>query len=221
MCSDSFGRTTVWIFTSVTSAVCSSLSAMPTHTLASSVLASPSVFDRGHIVPPPRCRRARRVGDPGDKVGQLVSIGEGLPQVMFAVVFSGYVGWFPIFVFSGFVCVGQLVVLALFPGLEDLSWSSLRTFQKMCSAVLPGLKDLFCLPSVFEEYAFIIFMNVEDSQRFEEAFDVERSSWISPHILFFHFRALSVVRDRWCMDGRISTKNSPGGRPHRSGTFQV
>ena len=51
MCSDSFGRTTMWIFTSVTSAVCSSLSAMPTHTLASSVLASPSVFDRGHIVP--------------------------------------------------------------------------------------------------------------------------------------------------------------------------
>ena len=33
----------------------------------------------------------------------------------------------------------------------------------------------------FEEYAFIIFMNVEDSQRFEEAFNVERSSWISPH----------------------------------------
>ena len=98
-CSDSFGRTTMWIFTSVTSAVCSSLSAMPTHTLASSVLASPSVFDRGHIVPPPRCRRARRVGDPGDKVGQLVSTGEGLPQVMFAVVISGYVGWSPIFVF--------------------------------------------------------------------------------------------------------------------------
>ena len=68
---------------------------------------------------------------------------------MFAVVFSCYVGWSPIVVFSGFVCVGQLIVLALFPGLEDLSWSSLRTFQKMCSAVLPGLKDLFCLPSVF------------------------------------------------------------------------
>ena len=44
MCSDSFGRTTMWIFTSVTSAVCSTLSAMPTHTLASSVLASPSVL---------------------------------------------------------------------------------------------------------------------------------------------------------------------------------
>ena len=84
-----------------------------------------------------------------DKVGQLVSIGEGLPQVMFAVVFSCYVGWSPIVVFSGFFCVGQLVVLALFPGLEDLSWSSLRTFQQMCSAVLPGLKDLFYLPSVF------------------------------------------------------------------------
>ena len=25
----------------------------------------------------------------------------------------------------------------------------------------------------------------------------------------------------WYIDGRISTKNSPGGRPHRSGTFQV
>ena len=196
----------MWIFTSVTSAVCSSLSAMPTHTLASSVLASPSVLTEDILFP--RLAAAGRgvlaILDERlgllllDKVGQLVSIGEGLPQVMFAVVFSGYVGWSPIVVFSGFVCVGQLIVLALFPGLEDLSLSSLS----VC----------------FEEYAFIIFMNVEDSQRFEEAFDVERSSWISPHLLFFHFRALSVVRDRWCMDGRISTKNSPSGRPHWSGS---
>ena len=51
MCSDSFGRTTMWIFTSVTSAVCSSLSAMPTNTLAS------SVFQRSHFRVPEFDRR--------------------------------------------------------------------------------------------------------------------------------------------------------------------
>ena len=69
-------------------------------------------------------------------------------------------------------------------------------------------------------HAFIIFMDVEDSQRFEEAFDVNRSSWICARLLFFHFRGLSVVRDRG-VDGWISTNNSPRRRPHLSGSFKL